>query len=74
MKHSAVPLSIRLPDGANTILSEIVKKLNITKGQFLRDAVMEKIEDAIDIATIEDVLAKNEPTISHEELKRELQL
>jgi predicted DNA-binding protein len=74
MRHSAVPLSIRLPEGADMILDNLVKRLHITKGQFVRNAVIEKIEDALDIKAIEDVLARNEKTYSLDEVKRELGL
>jgi len=74
MRHSAVPLSIRLPEGADAILDNLVKRLNITKGQFVRNAVIEKIEDALDIKAIEDVLSRNEKTYSLDEVKRELGL
>jgi len=74
MKHSSVPLSIRLPEGADTILDNIVKKLHITKGQFLRNAVIEKIEDELDIQSIEEVLVRNEKTYTLNEVKRELGL
>lgn len=74
MRHSAVPLSIRLPEGADAILDSLVKSLHITKGQFVRNAVIEKIEDALDIKAIEDVLSRNEKTYSLDEVKRELGL
>lgn len=74
MRYSAVPLSIRLPEGADAILDNLVKRLNITKGQFVRNAVIEKIEDALDIQAIEDVLSRNEKTYSLDEVKRELGL
>lgn len=74
MRHSAIPLSIRLPEGADEILNNLVKKLQITKGQFVRNAVIEKIEDYLDIQAINDVLSKKEKTYSLEEVKRELGL
>lgn len=74
MRHSAVPLSIRLPEGADAILNALVKELQISKGKFMRDAILEKIEDALDIKSIEEVLSKNEKTYTMEEVKRELGL
>ena len=74
MRHSAIPLSIRLPEGADEILNNLVKKLQITKGQFVRNAVIEKIENYLDIQAINDVLSKKEKTYSLEEVKRELGL
>ena len=74
MRHSAVPLSIRLPEGADAILDALVKDLQISKGKFMRDAILEKIEDALDIKSIEEVLSKNEKTYTMEEVKHELGL
>jgi predicted DNA-binding protein len=74
MRHSAVPLSVRLPEGADAILDNLVKSLNISKGQFIRNAIIEKIEDALDIRAIEEVIARNEKTYSLDEVKRELGL
>jgi predicted DNA-binding protein len=74
MRHSAVPLSVRLPEGADAILDKIVKSLHISKGKFIRDAIIEKMEDALDIQSIEEVLARNEKTYSFDEVKRELGL
>lgn len=74
MRHSAVPLSVRLPEGADAILDELVKELQISKGKFMRDAILEKIEDALDIKSIEEVLSRNEKTYTMEEVKRELGL
>lgn len=74
MRHSAVPLSVRLPEGANEVLDRLVKYLNISKGQFIRNAIIEKIEDALDIQAIEEVIARNEKTYSLDEVKRELGL
>ena len=74
MRHSAVPLSVRLPEGADAVLDSLVKSLNISKGQFIRNAIIEKIEDALDIQAIEEVIARNEKTYSLDEVKRELGL
>ena len=74
MKHSAIPLSVRLPEGADAILDTLVKDLHISKAKFIRNAIIEKIEDALDIKAIEEVLARNEKTYSMDEVKRELGL
>ena len=74
MRHSAVPLSVRLPEGADAVLDNLVKSLNISKGQFIRNAIIEKIEDVLDIQMIEEVIARNEKTYSLDEVKRELGL
>lgn len=77
MKHSSYPsiaTSVRLPIGADAILEKLTHELNISKSQFIRDAIIEKIEDALDIKAINDVLARNEKTYSIEEIKHELDL
>lgn len=74
MKNSAIPLSVRLPAGADLILDNLVKVLHISKAAFIRNAIIEKIEDALDIQAIEEVLARNEKTYSMNEVKRELGL
>ena len=74
MRNSAVPLSVRLPAGADIILDDLVKELHISKAAFIRNAIIDRIEDALDIRDIEEVLAKNEKTYSMNEVKRELGL
>lgn len=74
MKQSAMPLSVRLPEGADALLSRIVKQQHISKAKFIREAIIEKIEDTLDIKAIEEVLARNEKTYSLDELKHELGL
>ena len=46
MKHSVILLSVRLPVGADAMLDNIVKGLHISKAKFIRDVIIEKIEDA----------------------------
>ena len=72
--HSTISTSVRLPIGADDILEKLTHDLNISKSQFMRDAIIEKIEDMLDIKAINDVLAKNEKTYSIEEIKHELNL
>ena len=74
MRHSTTATSVRLPIGANTILNKLIHDLKISKTRFITDAIIEKIEDELDIRTIKDVLAKNEKTYTMEEVKRELGL
>lgn len=71
---STAPISLRLPDKVNAILDTLAGELHTTKSKLIKEAIMERIEDYLDIKTIDQVLAKNEPTISHEELMRELGL
>lgn len=74
MKHSVIPLSVRLPVGADALLDNIVKDLHISKAKFIRNAILEKIEDALDIKSIEEVLARNEKTYSLSEARKKLGL
>lgn len=71
---STSPISVRLPKNANVILETLAGELHTTKTQLIKDAIMERIEDYLDAKTIDQIVAKNEPTISHEELKHELGL
>lgn len=45
----ASPISIRLDDQVNDILTEYVNSKNISKADFIRTAITEKLEDDIDI-------------------------
>ena len=72
--HSTISTSVRLPTGVDGILEKLTHDLNISKSQFMRDAIIEKIEDMLDIKKTNDVLAKNEKTYSLEEVKHELGL
>lgn len=74
MKHAAVSTSVRLPAGADEILNRLVESMHTTRAKFIRDAIIEKIEDALDIKSIEEVLARKEKTYSMEQVKRELGL
>lgn len=69
---STAPISLRLPENVNTILDTLAQELHITKSKLIKDAIIERVEDYLDIKTIDNVISKNEPTISHEELMREL--
>ncbi len=43
------PISIRLDEQVNEILSEYVNSKNISKAEFIRRAIVEKLEDDIDV-------------------------
>lgn len=43
------PISIRLDERVNEILSEYVNSKNISKAEFIRTAIVEKLEDDIDV-------------------------
>jgi predicted DNA-binding protein len=74
MRHSAIATSVRLPVGADEILEKLIKNLKMSKARFIREAVIEKIEDILDIQEIKKVVEKNEKTYSMEELKHEFGL
>jgi predicted DNA-binding protein len=71
---STAPISLRLSDKMNGILEMLANELHTTKSKLIKDAIAERIEDYLDVKTIDEIVARNEPTISHEELKRELSL
>lgn len=71
---SAAPISLRLPDRMNNVLEMLANELHTTKSRLIKDAIAERIEDYLDAKTIDEIVARNEPKISHEELKRELGL
>ena len=58
----------------NHVLEMLANELHTTKSKLIKDAIAERIEDYLDIKTINEIVARNESTISHEELKRELGL
>lgn len=74
MRNSAIATSVRLPEEMETVLNEVVKKLHTTKTSFIRRAILERIEDELDISLAEEILSRNEKTYSLEEVERELGL
>jgi len=71
---SITALSIRLPEQMNSALDKLAGELHTTKSKIIKDAIIERLEDYLDAKTIDDIVARNEPTISHKDLKRELGL
>ena len=49
------PISIRLDERVNEILSEYVNSKNISKAEFIRTAIVEKLEDDIDVELADKV-------------------
>lgn len=43
------PISIRLDEQINELLTEYVNSKNISKAEFIRTAIVEKLEDDIDV-------------------------
>jgi predicted DNA-binding protein len=74
MRNSAVATSVRLPKGANAVLDRVVKKLNVSKTDFIRRAIIERIEDELDISEIEKILKMNNKTLSLSEVKNALEM
>lgn len=65
-------LSIRLPKNMEDALSICAKELKTPKSKIACDALKLYLEDLQDYIRARKIIAKNEPTISHEELKHEL--
>jgi len=74
MRNSTVATSVRLPEGMEMVLDEVVKKLHTTRTSFIRKAILERIEDEIDIAEIEKILAKKNKSFSLREVKDALEM
>jgi predicted DNA-binding protein len=71
---TANPISVRLPAIDEANLNKVVDNLQISKAEFIRQAILEKIEDVLDITEAKRVLRLSEDTYSLAEVKRELNL
>jgi len=69
-------ISIRLNDKDDALIRKYAKIHNIDLSSFIRQAVIEKIEDEYDLALFDKVWEeeKNKKRYSHEEVKKELSL
>ena len=69
-------VSLRLNDRDNTLIRKYAELNGMELSTFIRQAVIEKIEDEYDIALFDKVWEeeKNQSRISHEQLKAELGL
>lgn len=65
-------INVRLPDKIDSILDNLANELHTTQTILIKDAILERIEDYLDSRIIDEIVSKNEPTLSHEDLKREL--
>jgi predicted DNA-binding protein len=74
MRNSVIATSIKLPKGADILIDQIIKKQHISKTEFMRNAILKSIEDALDIELVETTLAKDKKRYSLDEVKRELDL
>ena len=70
-------ISVRLNKKEEKLLKDYVKLNNISISDFIRNAIMEKIEDEYDIQCYEEAMEeykKNPKTYTLEEVKKELGL
>ncbi|MBM9832192.1 CopG family transcriptional regulator [Enterococcus faecalis] len=69
---TATPISVRLDNELNSMLNLAVKENNTTKTDFIRQAVLEKLEDMYDIEMADKAyqawLDGGKKTFSHKEL------
>ena len=68
------PVSVRFSQELNSMLSTVVEENNTTKTDFIRQAVVEKIEDMYDIRMADQANKEwvdgGRKTISHEEMMK----
>ncbi|HFH9197861.1 DUF6290 family protein [Streptococcus parasanguinis] len=68
------PVSVRFSQELNSMLSTVVEENNTTKTDFIRQAVVEKIEDMYDIRMADQAHKEwvdgGRKTISHEEMMK----
>ena len=67
-------VSLRLSDRDNALIRKYAELNGMELSAFIRQAVIEKIEDEFDLALFNKVWAeeKNQERINHEQLKKEL--
>lgn len=65
---------VAFPENVDALLNDVLEKNHTSRRDFILDAVMEKLEDMLDIEMVKIELAKKEKAISHEEAKRILGL
>ncbi|MBO5493540.1 MAG: CopG family transcriptional regulator [Pyramidobacter sp.] len=70
-------ISLRFDEADGELVRSFAKLKNISVSELIRQAVIERIEDEIDLAAFEKAraeFAKNPVTYSHEEVKKRLGL
>jgi hypothetical protein len=72
--NSRVIQSFNLPQGVCAMLTDIVAREHVSSDDFVADAIMEKIQDILDIEIAKSELAKKEKGISIKEARRVLGL
>ncbi len=67
-------ISLRLDSKEDLLIKTYAKAKNISVSELLRNAVIEKIEDEIDLQIFDAALAETKKTYTLSEAKRELEL
>ncbi len=73
-KQEIINRVVELPKNVDALLAKFAKKQHKSKHDFIVYAVLNQIENEMDIEISEQRLSKDAVTISHEELKRELEM
>lgn len=70
----SVPVAVRFDNDLNAFLTSVAKSQNTTKTDFIRQAVVEKLEDMYDIEMADKAYKKwldsGKKTYSHEEMMK----
>lgn len=71
---TTTPISVRFSQELNSLLNATIEENNITKADFIRQAVIEKIEDMYDIKVADEAhqewVAGGKKTFTHEEMMK----
>lgn len=67
-------ISLRLDDREERLIRDYARMHQMSVSELLRTAVLEKIEDQIDLTTFDDALAAMKRTYTSREIKDELGL
>ncbi len=73
-KQAIINNTVGLPQDVDNLLKKFAKKQHKSKNDYIVYAILNQIENEMDIEIAEKRLSKNAVTISHEELKRELEM
>ena len=69
-----VTISLRVDDRDNKLIRDYAKFKNTSVSDLMRNAIIEKIEDEIDLETFDRAMADTKKTYSLDEVKKELGL
>lgn len=71
---TSIPVAVRFDNELNSFLTRVVQEKNTTKTDFIRQAVVEKLEDMYDIEMADKAFQKwgegGKKTYSHEEMMK----